>query len=140
MNLLPEMLNDLQAHLALCHELLETLEKERQLLRQEQTPSLFEVYQTKKNLLPRLNQSLDKLRKHRVNWQRLNSTERAQYPEVGPLLRQNQDLIMKIIVFDRENEQGLLRRGLIPAREIPPANRQRPNFVAELYRRQATPG
>ncbi len=52
------------------------------------------------------------------------------------LLRQNQDLTMKIIVLDRENEQNLLRRGLVPARELPSVNRQRPHFVADLYRRQ----
>ena len=62
--------------------------------------------------------------------------ERARHPGIGMLLRQNQDLIMKVIVLDRENEQCLLRRGLVPARELPPANRQRPHFVADLYRRQ----
>ena len=46
---------------------------------------------------------------------------------------------MKIILLDRENEQGLLRRGLVPARELPSVNQQRPNFVADLYRRQAKP-
>jgi hypothetical protein len=51
------------------------------------------------------------------------------------LLRQNQDQTMKIILLDRENEQCLLRRGLVPTRELPSANRQRPNFVADLYRR-----
>jgi len=85
-----------------------------------------------------LNQSLDTLRKHRVNWQKFSLDERARYPEIGMLLRQNQDVTMKIIMLDRENEQGLLRRGLIPARELPPVNRQRPHFVADLYRRQST--
>ena len=54
------------------------------------------------------------------------------------LLRQNQDLTMKIILLDRENEQSLLRRGLVPPRELPSVNRQRPHFVADLYRRQGT--
>jgi hypothetical protein len=64
--------------------------------------------------------------------------ERARHPEIGMLLRQNQDLTMKIIVLDRENEQSLLRRGLVPPRELPSVNRQRPHFVAELYRRQGS--
>jgi hypothetical protein len=71
-----------------------------------------------------------------VNWQKFSPDERARHPEIGMLLRQNQDLTMKIIVLDRENEQSLLRRGLVPARELPSVNRQRPHFVAELYRRQ----
>ena len=104
-------------------------------MRRSEPPSLFQFYQQKKNLLPRLKQSLDDLRKHRANWQKLSLVERAGQPEVGPLLRRNQDLTMKIIVLDRENEQGLLRRGLVPPRELPSVNRQRPHFVTDLYRR-----
>jgi hypothetical protein len=87
-------------------------------------------------LLPRLNQSLNQIRQHRATWQSLSPTDRAQYPEVPGLLRQNQDLIMKIIVLDRENEQALLRKGLVPPRQLPSVNRQRPHFVADMYRRQ----
>ena len=32
---------------------------------------------------------------------------------------------------------ALLRHGLVPARELPSVNRQRPHFVAQMYRRQA---
>ncbi len=46
---------------------------------------------------------------------------------------------MKIIVLDRENEQVLLRKGMVPARHLPSADRQRPHFVADLYRRQVQP-
>ena len=106
------------------------------MLRDPGKPALFEFLPLKKNLLPRLNESLDALRKHRVNWQRLGMDERARFPEIGMLLRQNQDLIMKIVLLDRENEQTLLRRGLVPPRELPSVNRQRPHFVADLYRRQ----
>jgi len=107
----------------------------------------FETYLAKKNLLPRLTQSLNQIRQHRIAWQKLGPPEHAQYPEVTGLLRQNQDLIMKIILLDRENEQGLLRKGLMPLRAVgsapeaprhlPPANRQRPHHVADLYRRQS---
>ena len=112
------------------------VEREGHSLRQAEKPTLFEFYQLKKALLPRLVQSLDILRAHRINWQKFTPDERARHPEIGMLLRQNQDLTMKIILLDRENEQTLLRRGLVPPRQLPPANRQRPNFVAELYRRQ----
>ncbi|HEY3914433.1 MAG TPA: hypothetical protein VGN61_08110 [Verrucomicrobiae bacterium] len=136
MSLASETLDALNEHLALCQEILNIVENEGQSLRRPGQPSHFEFYQLKKNLLPRLNQSLDGLRKHRVNWQRLNLDERARHPEVGALLRKNQDLTMRIIVLDRENEQALLRRGLVPPREIPSVNHQRPHFVADLYRRQ----
>jgi flagellar biosynthesis/type III secretory pathway chaperone len=135
MNTPTELLEILNEHLALCQELLLVVEREGQALRRMEPPSLFQFYQQKKNLLPRLKQSLDDLRKHRANWQKLSLVERAAQPEVGPLLRKNQDLTMKIIVLDRENEQGLLRRGLVPPRELPSVNRQRPHFVTDLYRR-----
>jgi hypothetical protein len=131
-----EIINDLKRHFALCQELLVTVEREGQNLRRADNPSLFEFYKLRKILLPRLNQSLDTLRRHRVQWQKFSLDERARHPEIGMLLRQNQDLTMKIILLDRENEQSLLRRGLVPARELPSVNRQRPHFVAELYRRQ----
>ena len=136
MNTPQEIVEQLNEHLGVCRELLQATEEEGQTLRRSGKPSLMEFYQRKKDLLPRFNQSLDGLRKHRVNWQRLNLDERARWPEVGMLLRKNQDLTMKIIVLDRENEQALLRRGLVPPRELPSVNRQRPHFVADLYRRQ----
>jgi len=130
------VITDLQGHLALCREILAIVENESQSLRNPAGAFDFTTYQSKKNLLPRLNQSLNQIRKHRSTWQMLDPGERARFPEVPALLRQNQDLIMKIIVLDRENEQVLLRRGLVPPRHLPSVNRQRPHFVAELYRRQ----
>lgn len=126
---------DLREHLAVCQELLALVQQENQLLRDPGQPSPFETYQRRKQLLPRLNDSLQAIRRHRAAWQQLSPAERARQPEVVPLLRQNQDLIMKLLVLDRENEQSLLRRGLVPARHLPPAGRQRPHFVADLYRR-----
>ena len=133
-----EIADDLKARLVLCQEILGVVEREAQALKRTDNPSLFEFHQLRKTLLPRLNQSLDILRRHRVDWQKLSPDERERHPEIGMLLRQNQDLTMKIILLDRENEQSLLRRGLVPARELPSVNRQRPHFVANLYRKQGT--
>lgn len=136
MNPVATMVGDLRRHLALCQEVLSLVECENQSLRDAAKGPEFETHQAKKVLLLRLDQSLDQIRQHRTTWQKLGPAERAQCPEVAALLRQNQDLIMKIIVLDRENEQVLLRKGLVPARHLPPANRQRPHYVADLYRRQ----
>lgn len=136
MNSLNLMVTDLRGHLALCQEILTLVETESHALHHSESGPSFESYQTKKNLLPRLNQSLNQIRQHRGTWQKLSAAERAQQPEVPGLLRQNQDLIMKIIVLDRDNEQALLRKGLVPPRQLPSAQRQRPHFVADLYRRQ----
>ena len=129
-----KMGDDLRRHLALCQEVFSLVERENQSLREAGNGPELEMFQAKKDLLSRLNQSLNQIRQHRTTWQKLDPAERAQFPEVAALLRQNQDLIMKIIVLDRENEQVLLRKGLVPARHLPPANRQRPHYVADLYR------
>lgn len=131
-----DMLNDLRHHLALAGQIWNALEGEGQSLRKAGELNYSQLIQVRQDLLSRLNGSLDKLRKRRLSWQQRPATGRAHCPEVAELLRQNQDLIMKTIVLDRENEQALLRRGLVPHRHLPPANRQRPHFVADLYRRQ----
>lgn len=134
MNPSTTMVGDLCSHLALCQEVFTLVERESQSLRDADKGPDFESHQAKKVLLVRLNESLVQIRQHRSTWQKLGPAERARCPEVAGLLRQNQDLIMKIIVLDRENEQVLLRKGLVPPRHLPPANRQRPHYVADLYR------
>ena len=129
--------SDLRAHSALGQELLLLAERENQALSEPQSSSAFEFYQQRKHLLPRLDESLARVKRHRADWQRLDPATRRQNPEVANLIRLNQDLIMKIIMLDRENEQARLRHGLLPANQLPPASRQRPHYVAELYRRGA---
>ncbi len=136
MNPPPQVIEDLNSHFSITQELLQLAEREGQALRRAESASLFEFYQARKALLPRFSQSLETLRQHRIKWQKLSLAERAQFPQIPVLLRRSQDLTMKVIVLDRENEQLLLRRGLVPPREIPSVNRQRPHFVANLYKRQ----
>ena len=129
---------DLRTHLALCEDVLAIIARESRALRESDDYPAFDFYQQRKDLLPRLEQSLIALRLGRVAWQQLSPDARAEYQDVTALLRSNQDLVMKIIVLDRENEQALLRRGLVPPRHLPPAQRQRPHYVAELYRRHTS--
>jgi flagellar biosynthesis/type III secretory pathway chaperone len=134
---MPNLLqSDLRDHLDLCRGLLAIVEREGQALRHSTGGVGTELIQKKKNLLPSLTQSLYTIRQHRVEWCKRSPRERASHPEVAGLLREIQDVIMKVIFLDRENEQALLRKGLVPAKHLPSANRQRPHFVADLYRRQ----
>jgi hypothetical protein len=134
-----QLVAELRSHQDLYHEILAAVEKEGRALREADASQPLVGSETRKNLMPRLNESLDILKKHRLRWTQASSAERAQHPEVAALLRQSQDLIMKIIVQDRENEQALLRRGMIPPRHLPPANSTRPNYVANVYQRQRGP-
>jgi len=135
--MLADVIDYLRQQQGLYQEMLTMIDREGQNLRKLENGNAFEDFQAKKSLLPRLNQSLERLREHRISWKKLMPDQRAKHPGVASLIRQNQDLIMKIIVLDRENEQMLLRRGLVPAQRLPSVHRQHPNFVADLYRRGA---
>ena len=124
---------DLHAHLALCEEVLELVTREGEALRGADPADRRSFAEQRNALLPRLTQSLDSLRRAREVWQQLDPAARARQTEAEALMRRNQDLIMKIIVLDRENEQALLRQGLFPPGQLPAANRQRPHVVAAQY-------
>ena len=134
-----EIANELTAHQELYQDLLNIVEREGRQLREPGDTNPLNTARARDGLIPRLNESLDKLKRCRIRWVEAIPAERARHPEIAALLRQSQDLIMRIIVQDRENEQALLRRGMIPPRHLPPVNRQRPHFVADVYRRQGAP-
>jgi hypothetical protein len=131
-------MRDLAEHLEICQKVLAIVETESHALRQP-SPDLQQPFLDRKSLLPALDASINRIRSHRVEWGRRSPQERAGEPRVTALLRETQDLIMRIFVADRENEQVLLRKGLVPPRHLPHANTQRPQFVAGLYRQQNTP-
>jgi len=132
-----DIVQTLRQHQTLCEELLALVMREKKAWQDPAAPPSMELYQAKKALLPRLQQSLDAIRECRAAWQRMAPPERAQTPEAGPLLQQTQNLILRIIVLDRENEQVLLRRGLGPTTQKlgSPRTAQPTHFVSELYRR-----
>jgi hypothetical protein len=128
---------DLKAQLRLYLEILAIVEKENVALKQ--SDSNAEAAAARKQVLPDLEASIEGLKKHRERWLKLAEPTRAKHPEIAGLLRQNQDVIMKIIVLDRENEQTLLRKGLVPPKHLPSAKRSQPHFVADLYKRGGGP-
>ena len=75
------------------------VERENVSLRSAATESNFEASQARKKALPELNASLARLKKQRAEWLKQPAEERARHPEIAGLLRQNQDVIMKIIVL-----------------------------------------
>jgi hypothetical protein len=137
MSALATMARDLRAQAALCEQLLAALERESLLLREGGPSPTAEIQATRAKLLPALDQSLEDLRKHRAAWQRLSPPQRQGHFEINALIRTNQELIMKILLLDRQNERLLLRNGLLPPKALPAAQRERPHFVTDLYRRHA---
>lgn len=124
----------LRSHLELCREILAIVERENAALKADDQ-AVAEIAENKRRLLPLLNDSLAKLKDYRAQWTKLSPADRAARPEIASLLKENQDVIMRVIVLDRENEQALLRKGMVPPKHLPSAQRQRPHFVADLYKR-----
>src|SRR5687768_595669 len=138
MTSLTEFVHDLKTHRSLCEAILTLSAKENSSLRAAGENSFaYESTAQRKKFLAQLTESLDKIREHRIAWMRLEPSVRQGHPEIAELLRENQNLIMRILVLDRENEQALLRKGLVPLRHVPPANRQRPHFVSSMYQRNS---
>lgn len=70
--------------------------------------------------------------------ERRSPAKREPHPLVNLLLRSNTDMVMKIAALDRENEQLLLRHGLLPPGHAQTAApRHQPHFATEVYRRHA---
>lgn len=132
-----KLVETLAAHLKWCHRALEIVSRESEELNAGREVCWEQVKLSRKDLLRDLEALVQCVRKQRQHWEQLPAAEKARYSEVTKLLQANSDMVMRIVALDRENEQLLLRRGLLPARHLPAASRQRPHFVADLYRRHA---
>lgn len=156
----------LHSHLALSRELLAVAERENTALRNPAPVDFAQFNQERQRLLPRVQQSTARLHELSQTWQQLPPAERRRHAAIAALLQQNQDLTLRVLMLDRENEQVLLRRGLIPAsavsatRPAPPPKSTAPgapakpapsisappaspapgtSYVANIYRRAGKP-
>ena len=133
----PRLAGELRSFLELGREFLTVFTEENQALRRPQAWSPKVSQEQRNRLLPRLESGLIELRNIRLGWERMPAGEREFCGEANDLFRDIQNLLPRLLLLDRENQQEMLRRGLIPAAQLPPAAAQRPNFVASLYRRHA---
>jgi len=129
---IPGLAADLQAFRALCEEVLALATRERQALSDQNDYKPGEFNLNRKRLLPELESALITLRN-----QRQNRRQTTQPEEVKNLFQTIQSLLMKVLLLDRENQQALLRRGLVPAKHLPPVAAQRPHYVAGLYQQHS---
>lgn len=96
-----------------------------------------EFCEKRKSLLPRLEAIASKLREWRMVWRRISKSERERCKEVQPLFQSIQSLLMKVLLLDRENQQTMLRRGLVPAKHLSAVTNRPPHYIAGLYQRNA---
>ncbi len=132
------LIQELRAFVGVCEELLQLAVQEHQALsgQAEFQPDSF--HGTRKGLLTRLSQVLLSIKNWRKAWQKDNPGTRGHNPEARALLEVLQQMIVKILQLDRENQQALLRRGLVPAREVLTYAPKPPSFVSKLYSRHTS--
>ena len=125
----------LEKHLGVCNDLLRLSQKEAEALRSTAPFPADAIREERKALLARLQSSMNSVSGERSRWQQARSPVQENNPELAALVQQTLDTIMRVLVLDRENEQELLRRGLLPARSLPPAAQSQPHFIARTYQR-----
>jgi hypothetical protein len=127
---------DLRSFVALCENVLALATRENRALVASQDYQPGEFHQQRQQLLPKLETTLSLLKQRRLIGQQ-NSPAGGHTDEIKSLFQTIQSLVMKILFLDRENQQALLRLGLVPPKHLPPVAAQQPNFVAGLYQRHS---
>ena len=77
-----EIANELIAHQELYQDLLAVVEREGRQLRESDAANPLTTARTRDGLIPRLNDSLDKLKRCRIRWAEATPAERARHPEI----------------------------------------------------------
>ena len=132
---IPDLLRDLRAFAAVGEEALALAAREHQALAGNAGYEPFEFCRLRKDLLNRLEPLIVGIRHWRQFWQQISPLERAGCSGVIDVIQTLQNLLVKILQLDRENQQALLRRGLVPARHVSSCAAPPSNYVANLYRR-----
>lgn len=125
----------LQSFMAHCREILALVQQENQALTgpADYQPNAFN--KRRKSLLQPIDDDILKIRTWHQKWTQIRLFAAAHAKEVSMLLADIQNVLMRVLQLDRENQQAMLRRGLVPATQLPSAAAQQPHFVAGLYQR-----
>ena len=134
---IPELTRDLCAFAVLCEDALSLASREHQALAENGNYQPSEFCRSRKDLLSRLDPLTIAMRRWRQLWQQCSPVERDSLSDIKTAIQMLQNLIIKIFQLDRENQQALLRRGLVPARHVTSCAAPPSNYVANLYRRNA---
>ena len=127
----------LRSFLSLCEQALALANCESHALSATPEYQPAEFSQRRKGLLASLDQAVADLKQIRCLWLQTDPAQRNQCDEVKSLFQAVQGALMKLLLLDRENQQAMLRRGLVPAQHLPPPAAQRPHFVTGLYRKHS---
>jgi hypothetical protein len=136
-NFTVQLAADLRAFLSLCEEALALATSENQIFTAGPDYQPAEFLPRRKNLLFNLDQAVVSLKDIRLVWQQIDAAERERCGEIKSLFQAVQGTLMKVLLLDRENQQAMLRRGLVPVQHLPAAATQQPHFVSGLYQKHS---
>lgn len=132
-----DFIDVLKSNLELYQEVLSLSLQEKELLAAPVPYQPAALQEQRKSLLTKLERSLIALRNWRQLWQGLDASQRAALSEVKALFQGSQMLLMKILLADRDNQQALLRCGLVPASHLSGCISHPPDIVSRAYRQHA---
>lgn len=127
----------IQNHLDICTQLLALAQQEAETLKTASALPNPAIQTERRALLNRLISGLSMISQKQGLWRQLCNERRELKAQMNQLIQTTLDTIMRVLVLDRENEQALLRRGLLPAHSLPPVEQSRPNYVSRLYQNHA---
>jgi hypothetical protein len=128
---------DLQEFASICENALALAKREHLALASQANYQHFEFYKKRKSLLADIEEMLPKFRRHQTAWQQVSQPQRDLFTDLKRQFQNIQGLLMRVMLLDRENQQTMLKRGLVPAKHLPAAAAQRPHYVADLYRKNS---
>lgn len=131
------LISDLSAFGVLCEDALALAQREHQALASQAAFEHREFDQRRTKLLPDIELLLGRFRSHRTAWEGVLQSQRERFPELKRLFQRIQNLLMKIMVLDRENQQAMLKRGMVPVNHLPAAGARQPHYVEGLYRKNS---
>ncbi len=97
----------LRDHVAICSELHTLFLEENRVLRTTSAPPPEDLLERKREFLPRLDASLERLRAINESGSRFSAEEQV-------LVQEGRKRLMQLLMLDRENERLLLRASLPP--------------------------
>ncbi|HAO67023.1 MAG TPA: hypothetical protein DCR17_10100 [Verrucomicrobiales bacterium] len=134
---LSEITKDVERHNGICRELLEIVQQENRWLSSSKgDASQIAAHQKSKTSLSKsLTEVVAKIQGHRAALQDAskNNPDAPKHKEIQSAIQSATDLIMKIVVIDRENEKLLMKQGMVPAESIPSSYQYRPSDALKAY-------
>jgi hypothetical protein len=131
---------DLLTFARVCEDVLSLAQREHQALSGPGAYDNQEFHQRRGQLLPNIESLVRKFRGHCVAWRQLPQSQRDRFEEMKRLFQTIQNLVMRVLVLDRENQQAMLKRGIVPVQHIPEAAARQPHYVADMYRKNSFAG